>query len=285
LSASLINGLFLGLLYSLFAAGIVLVYRVDRVVNFAHGSIGMIGTLVFTTMWATDGHPRAIALAVGAVISVLVAGATSYVVVRPLRNERPEIPTLATFGVGALLLIYAGRRYGVNPLKNPPLVSGISFEWSGVFVQKVQVVGSMVAVVIFAVLLVLLNRTPFGLRVRAVALNPDAAAQVGIRTEWVSMAVWAVAGLMAFLSGVFISSRGALTFGFMAGFMLRGLIVALLGGLTNLSGAFVGGIALGLAEGWIGYQFTAPGAQEAFLGLLIIVVLMARPTGLIRAQY
>jgi branched-chain amino acid transport system permease protein len=285
LSASLINGLFLGILYSLFAAGIVLVYRVDRVVNFAHGSIGMIGTLFFATMWATDGHPRAIALAVGALVSVLVAVATSYVVIRPLRNERPEIPTLATFGIGALLLIYAGRRYGVNPIKNPPLVSGVSFEWSGVFVQKVQVVGSVVAVVIFALLIALLSRTPFGLRVRAVALNPDAAAQVGIRTEWVSMAVWAVAGLMAFLSGVFISSRGALTFGFMAGFMLRGLIVALLGGLTNLSGAFVGGIALGLVEGWVGYKFTAPGAQEAFLGVLIIVVLMVRPTGLIRAQY
>jgi branched-chain amino acid transport system permease protein len=285
MSASLINGLFLGLVYSLFACGIVLVYRVDRVVNFAHGNIGMIGTLVFASMWAKDHHPLWLAIVAGCLVSMVIATLTSFLVTRPLRGVRPEIPTLATFGVGALLLVYGGRRWGVNPIRNPPLIEGISFKWAGVYVQKIQVLTAVTVVVLVALLLLVLTRTPFGLRVRAVALNPGAASQVGIRTDWVSMSIWAISGLLAALAGIFVSSRGALTYSFMTGFMLRGLIVALLGGLTNLSGAFIGGIFLGLVEGFVGYQFTEPGAQEAFLAVLIIVVLMARPMGLLRAQY
>jgi len=285
MSVSLVNGFFLGIVYSLFAVGIVLVYRVDRVVNFAHGSIGMIGTFLFMTLWTDNDYPLFLAIAIGCAVSALIGAVVSYLVVRPLRGQRPEVPTLATFGVSALLLIYAGRHWGINPIPNPPILKGQAFVIFDVNVQKIQVVTAIVAVVLLGLLLVLLHRSRFGLRVRAVALNPGAAAQVGVRTERVSISIWALAGFLAALSGILISSRGSLKYDFMTSFMLRGLVVALLGGLTNVGGAFAAGMFVGLAEGYIGYKYSSPGSQEAFLAIAIIVLLMIRPTGLFRAQY
>jgi branched-chain amino acid transport system permease protein len=285
MTVSIINGFFVGVIYGLFAAGIVLVYRVDRVLNFAHGSIGMIGTFVFMTWWASEHRPLGLALVGGCAIAMLISTGTAYLVVRPLRGRSPEVPLLATFAVGALLQIYAGRKWGLNPIANPPVVSGVAFQAFGVEILTVQVVGVAVTIFVFLALFVLLNRTNFGLRVRAVALNPEAASQVGIRTNGVSASIWALAGLLAVISGVLISYNGVLRYDFMEPFMLRGLLAALIGGLTSLTGSLAAGILIGVTEGIVGYYYSAPGDVEAILAVVIIALLVARPSGLVRSQY
>jgi len=285
MTISLVNGLFIGVIYGLFAVGIVLVYRSDRVINFAHGNLGMVGTFFYAKLWNDSGWPMAAALAVGVAASILLAIATERIVARPLRGHRPEIATLATFGISTLLFVWASRRWGTRPILNRPFVTGTAFEIGGVRIQYLQLITVAVALTILTLLLITLHRTSFGLRVRASALNTVAAAQAGVRTERVSLAVWALAGAIAAAAGILVSARGVLDTQFMNAFMLRGLAVAIVGGLTNIGGCFAAGIAIGLAEGYIGYQFSAPGSQEAILALFVVVMLVVRPTGLIKAEY
>jgi branched-subunit amino acid ABC-type transport system permease component len=285
MTISLANGLFIGVIYGLFAVGIVLVYRSDRIINFAHGNLGMIGTFFYAKLWNDSGWPMALALVVGIAISASLGVATERLVARPLRGHRPEIATLATFGMSTLFFVWASRRWGTRPILNKPFIKGTAFEFAGVRVQHLQLITLGVALLILVILVLILRRTNFGLRVRATALNAIAAAEAGVRTERVSMAVWALAGAIAAAAGILVSARGVLDTQFMGSFMLRGLAVAIVGGLTNVGGAFIAGIAVGVAEGYIGYQFSAPGSQEAILALFVVVVLMVRPTGLVKAEY
>jgi branched-chain amino acid transport system permease protein len=116
-------------------------------------------------------------------------------------------------------------------------------------------------------------------------MDPTAAGQVGVNVDRTSMATWALAGAIAALCGILISSQVALTVGFMDPLLLDGLAAALIGGLTNPVGAFGTGIGLGILEGLLNYYAKTPGLVEVSLAGLIVVVLLARPSGLVRAAY
>ncbi len=282
---SLLNGAFLGVIYGLIAIGLVVVYRVTRIINFAHGEIGMIGAFVFADLWLDHDLPLVLAVGAGIAVSALLGVITEFVVIRPLRGQPRLTVMVGTLGVSSLLLVYAVRRYSPRPRFARPVIEGNGFEIAGLLVRPVQILTLVVALAILALLALVMFKSSFGLRLRATALDSEAAAEVGVRVGRVSMGTWAIAGAIAGLSAILVSSQVVFSAFFMSRLMLRALAAALLGGLTSVTGAFAGGIFLGMAEGVIGFQWIAPGAVEASLAVLVMAVLIVRPKGLVAAEY
>jgi branched-chain amino acid transport system permease protein len=281
-----INGFFVGLVYALFAVGLVVVYRGSRVINFAYGETGMLGAFVFADLWVVHRSvPLVPALLLGVAASAVVGGATEWVVARPLRGESRITVMVGTFAIASLVLIYATRRWGLSPQFIEPLVGGQGPRIGGVRIQPQQLLILPVVGTLLAGLGLLYRYTSFGLRLRATALDPDAAAQVGVNINLTSLATWMLAGALAGISAILIAPLTAFHVYFMTGLSIRGVAAALVGGLTSLWGAVIAGISIGVAEAVIGYTSPVPGTVEVSVAAFIILLLLVRPQGLVRGAY
>jgi branched-chain amino acid transport system permease protein len=281
----IVNGFFVGLVYGLLGAGLVVVYRGSRVVNFAYGETGMVAAFFLAELWVDNGVTLLIAMPAVVLLAAVLGAATEVVVARPLRKEPRLTVMVGTIGVASLLLVFAGRRFGLNPRFFPPLVEGDGFRLAGLQVSPSQILVLVASVVLLAGLTALYRYTSFGLRLRATALEPEAAGLVGVNTDRTSMASWALAGAIAGLSAILIAPLVAFHVFFMTGLFVRGMAAALVGGLTSLSGAFAAGVTLGIAEALVAYKSPVGGIVEVVLALFVIALLMIRPSGLVRSAY
>ncbi len=281
----IVNGLFVGLVYGLLAVGLVVIYRGSRIINFAYGETGMIGAFVFSELWVDHHVPLLLAMVAGVTLSAALGAVTEVALIRPLRGQPPLNAMVGTLAVAALILSYASRRYGLYPRFLPPLVGGKGIRAVGVTVAPNQLVILAVAVALLGALGALYRYGSFGLRLRATALDPFAAGMVGVNTELTSVATWALAGGLAGLSGILIAPSVSFSVFFMSTLLLRSVAAALVGGLTSVSGAFAAGIALGVAEGVIGYVSPVKGIVEVGLAGFVIALLLVRPSGLVRSAY
>jgi branched-chain amino acid transport system permease protein len=285
MTVSIVNGLFVGAIYGVFAVGLVLIYQVSRTINFAAANIGMLGALVFTQLRNVDGWPVMLAVVAGTALAGVLAGAGNLAIARPLQNKHPIAATLATFGFATLLYSYAAQRYGTQPIASATVWNGRGFELLGYRFSPDQLLIIALGVATVGGVLLTLRKTTLGLRIRATAIDAQAASQAGIRTDRVSLVVWILAGAATGLGAILVSSQVSLTVDFTSALMLRALTAALFGGLTSVGGAFVGGIILGVVEAAINFQVTTPGIPEVIFALVVIGILVIRPTGLRAAEY
>jgi branched-chain amino acid transport system permease protein len=281
----IVNGVFTGLVYGLLAVGLVVVYRGSRIINFAYGETGMLGAFVFSELWVSHHMPLLVAVLVGVAVSAAIGAATEVVLVRPLRGQPSLNAMVGTLAVAALILAFASRRWGLNPRFLPPLVHGDGLQIGSVTISPTQLLILVVSVVLLVGLWALYRFGSFGLRLRATALDPMAAGLVGVNTELTSVATWALAGGLAGVSAILVAPSVAFSVFFMSTLLLRSVAAALVGGLTSISGAFTAGIVLGVAEGVIGYVSPVRGIVEVVLAGFVIVLLLVRPSGLVRSAY
>ena len=127
--------------------------------------------------------------------------------------------------------------------------------------------------------------TSVGLRLRATAVNPYAAALSGINTNATSMLTWGMAGALAAVSGILIAPLVAVNVFFMTLLALRAFAAALVGGLTSIWGGFLAGVLLGVLEGVVAYKSPVRGITDAIVAVGIIVLVVSKPGGLVRADY
>ena len=280
-----VNGFFVGLVYGLLAVGLVVIYRGSRVINFAYGETGMIGAFVFSELWVTRHVALLIAVVAGVALSAAVGALTEVALVRPLRGQPPLSVMVGTLAVAAVVLTFATRRYGLTPHYLPPLVDGDGVRLLGVNIAPAQLLILVVTVVVLAALSALYKFGSFGLRLRATALDPRAAALVGVNTDVTSVSTWALAGALAGLSGILIAPAVAFSVFFMTSLLLRSVAAALVGGLTSIRGAMAAGIVLGVVEGVIGYVSPVKGIVEVAVAAFVIGLLLVRPAGLVRSAY
>lgn len=280
-----VNGFFVGLIYALIGVGLVFVYRGSRVVNFAYGETGMIGAFLLSELWVDHRVTLLLALPIAIVASAAVGAGTEIAVVRPLRDQPRLTVMVGTLGVAALLQVFAVRRWGPSPRSLPPLVSGAGVRVLGFDVQPIQLVILAVSAALIGALWALYRYTAFGLRLRATAIDPYAAAMSGVNIDRTSVLTWALAGALSGLTAILIGPLVAFHVFFMTGLVLRGIAAALVGGMTSVSGAVIAGVAIGVAEGVIGYTTPVSGVVEAGLSVFMIGLLILRPTGLVRSSY
>lgn len=281
---TLISGLANGGIYALLAVGIVLVYKGSRVLNFAQGEIGTFALFIAWWVIESNGMPWI----VGALAAIATGGAIGLaferIVVRNMASASRVSVAVATIGLLLLLFALELKIFGPSPRILRPPLSGLGIQLAGFYVSPTQIIALVAAVALGIALAAFLKRTDFGLGVLAASQDPAATRLVGVRVGRVSAFTWTIAGVVSAVSGLLIEPTiGVFAAGFMTGLFVRALAAALIGGLTSLPGAFVGGVAIGVLEALIGQQFvqsTFPGIQSVGVMIVIVVVLLLRPTGL-----
>jgi branched-chain amino acid transport system permease protein len=282
--STLISGLANGGVYALLAVGIVLVYKGSRVLNFAQGEMGTFG--LFVAFWLiTERDLPWFVGALGAIAVVAIIGLVFERVVVRNMSEAPRL-TVAVATIGLLLLLFALelKLFGPSPRILEPPIAGLGLQIAGFYVSPTQILALLTAVGLGVALAAFLKRTDFGLGVLAASQDAAATRLVGIRVSRVSAFTWALAGAISALAALLIAPTiGVFAAGFMTGLFVRGLAGALLGGLTSLPGAFVGGVAVGVIEAFVGHRFvqsTFPGIQSVAVMAVIVLVLLVRPFGI-----
>jgi branched-chain amino acid transport system permease protein len=282
---ALISGFANGGVYALLAVGIVLVYRGSRVLNFAQGEMGTFG--LFIAFWLIQQqHMPWLVGGIGAIACVALIGYLfERIVVRNMAEASRLTVAVATIGLLLLLFALELKIFGPSPRILRPPLAGLGVQVAGFYISPTQVLALLTAIGLGFALAAFLKKTDFGLGVLAAAQDTTATRLVGVKVNRVSAFTWALAGGVSAVAALLIEPTiGIFAAGFMTGLFVRALAAALLGGLTSLPGAFVGGVAVGVIEAVIGQRFvqsTFPGAQSVAVMLVIVLVLLIRPRGLL----
>jgi len=271
-------GTLLGLTYGVLAVGLVLVYRTNKIINFAHGEIGAFGAAVFALLTITSGVPYYLAAIVGVVVAAGVGALSEVAVVRRLRKAPRLMSIVATLGVGQFLLVLS------SVINDQAAAGGLYPQPPGLPIFDIgalRVTQAYSGMLFFTPLIVLaitwfLRRSRYGLAIRGSADNADAARMAGIFAGRMSSLSWAIAGaLSAFTALLFIPARGFVsgeTFG--PGLLLRALVAAVIGRMTSLPLALLGGVLVGVVEQELLWNYPRGGLVEMVLFAGILVALM-----------
>lgn len=289
-----VNGITAGAIYALVAVGFSLVWSARRTLNFAHGAFHMVGAytayLALSTVddvagasTATKVAVLALALAAGVAVAVGLSSVTYLGIYRPLRRAADSAPFIATLALGILLAEVVNLRTPSSVTIVPQALPADRFEFGGVTVSYTQVGVLAFALVLIVALQLFIRRTRTGRAIRAMATDNDAAILMGINTELLFYVTLTVATAIAVVAGVLVASYFVVINPFLGlGAAIKGLTAAVLGGLGNLNGAIIGGLALGLIEAHATSLFS--GSWKDILALLALVaVLIVRPQGLLGA--
>lgn len=275
----IVGGLALGAIYALVALGFVLVYKSTDVLNLAHGEFLMLGSYFSVTVLVTESMNFFVGLAIVVVVMALFGLFIHYGIMRRMVGQGFFAIVLATVGIAtvirALLLIFYG------PLERGRLevLPQGDFEVAGAVIRYVDLIVLAVVAVCVLVFFAFFKYTRLGLHMRAVADDLEAAAAMGIDPDRVYAMTWATALAMAGLGGLLFGHVTAVIDQNLAAIGLRAFPAAVIGGLTSLGGAIVGGLVVGVVEqlagGHIGTKWREPIAFA-----ILFVVLLVRPTGL-----
>jgi branched-chain amino acid transport system permease protein len=294
----IINGLVLGSMYALVALGYTMVYGIIGLINFAHGEVLMVGALTSWTIIgmmqeSMPGTPGWLILLVSMVIAAVVAAVLNFSIeklaYRPLRNSPRLAPLITAIGMSLLLQTLAMIIWKPNYKPYPNLLPMVPYEIGGAVITLTQVLILGVTAISLAVLMWLVNYTRLGRAMRATAENPRVAALMGVKPDFVISATFVIGAVLAAIAGVmWAANYGTVqhTMGFLPG--LKAFTAAVFGGIGNLAGAVVGGIALGLIEslgaGYIGAitgGVLGSNYSDIFAFIVLIIVLTLRPSGLL----
>jgi branched-chain amino acid transport system permease protein len=282
---TIILGIINGSIYALIALGIALVYSGSRVLNFAQAEIGTL--TLYATYWVTVTHQMPWWL--GALASIAAATAIGlsferFIVRKMLTASRVSV-AVATIGLFSLMLAIEIQFYSGTIYILPKPISSGGFYLAGVFVTWNQLLAIAVVTAIAAGLAAFLRLTDFGLAVRAAADDPVAAQLMGIPRGRVSAFTWGTAGALSAVAVLMIEPTvGALAPGAFSGLFIGGLTAALVGGLSSLSGAIVGGLAVGIAEAEVKAHVTIhaiPSPSVAAMLVIVLATLLIRPQGIL----
>ena len=286
LAKPIVLGLVQGAAFGLMAIGLVLIYKSSKVFNFAAGEFATMGAL--GTYWAKGFLPFGLAVIVGVAVGGMTGLLTERLVVRPLA-DRPRVTILVATAAVAITLIAVqflafhaqGRLFAARSI-----MAGHAFEVAGVFVLWQQLIIVLVLAAAGVALAAFFSRTDLGLATLASSQESTAARLVGVRLNRISMLTWGMAGALGGLAGVLLPP---LTLNFSAAFGTTDLLIAaftaaVLGGMTSVPGAFVGGLLVGLVQNMAQFNIsgdTLPGAPAVALLAVLVAVLLVRPTGIL----
>jgi branched-chain amino acid transport system permease protein len=294
---TLFGGLMTGMLYSLVALGFVLIFKASGVFNFAQGAMVLFAALAmarfsewFPELLKFDNKLLANLLAFGAALLVMIAVAwlVEKLVLGKLVNQEGITLLMATLGITYFLDGFGQTIFGsdiykidIGLPKDPIFLMESTFQ-GGILVNKEDLYAATIAAALVIALSLFFQKTPTGRALRAVADDHQAAQSIGIPLSRVWVIVWSVAGFVALVAGMIWGSKLGVQFS-LSVLALKALPVVILGGLTSVPGAIIGGLIIGvgekLSEVYIGSQIG--GGIEIWFGyVLVLFVLLVRPQGL-----
>ena len=289
-----INGLALGAIYSLVALGLVVIYRGTGHLNFAQGEMALFAT--FSAWWIYDhGSTMWFAVIVAAIGAFLLGAIVEFALMRPAGKKSPlavVVVSIALFqGMNSLTtLLFKGSADGLPFQSLFPNGARDFYRLGDDTVWKFQDIGVLITVLaLTGGLFLLFQKTKIGLAMRMVANNPDSAKLVGVSTTRTLMLSWGISSALGAVAGAMIGGINTnITTATMFEIFLLSSAAATLGGLDSPLGALVGGLSLGVIkslvshypEDWIGSSYIGAPTAVAVAFIIILVVLVVRPSGL-----
>jgi branched-chain amino acid transport system permease protein len=294
---TLLGGLMAGMLYSLVALGFVLIYKASGVFNFAQGAMVLFAALAMARFseWiplytGISNMVLANLLAfIGAGISMFgVAWLIERLALRHLVNQEGTTLLMATLGISYFLdgvgqTIFGSDIYKIDVgMPKEPILAFESLFEGGILINKEDLYAALIAAVLVGLLTLFFQKTVTGRALRAVADDHQAAQSIGIPLNRIWVIVWCVAGVVALVAGMIWGSKLGVQFS-LTTVALRALPVVILGGLTSVPGAIVGGLIIGvgekLSEVFLG-PYVGGGIEIWFAYVLALLFLLYRPQGL-----
>ncbi|MGQ4807819.1 High-affinity branched-chain amino acid transport system permease protein LivH [Candidatus Entotheonellaceae bacterium PAL068K] len=276
-----LGGLMTGVMYSMVALGFVLIFKASGVFNFAQGVMVLFAALTLVGLMER-GVPVWLALPLTMAVMIGLAYAIERYMLRQLVNQDPFTLLMATIGLTFLLEGVGELIWGSNVKKLDLGIPEDSFEVGGMLLNQFELIAAVTAAVLVTLLALLSQKTTLGRALRAVADDHQAATAVGIPLKTIWVTVWAVAGIVALVAGIMWGAKSGVQFS-LSLIALKALPVLILGGLTSIPGAIVGGLIIGVGEK-IAEVYWGPalgGAIENwFAYALAMVFLLIRPHGL-----
>ena len=295
---TLLGGLMAGMLYSLVALGFVLIYTASGVFNFAQGAMVLFAALAmarfaeWVPLWTgiTDNRlvTTSIAFILAGVVMFLVAWTVERLVLRHLVNQEGTTLLMATLGIAYLLdgvgqSIFGSDIYKIDiGMPKEPIMAFESTFPGGILINKEDLIAAAIAAGLVILLTLFFQKTSTGRALRAVADDHQAAQSIGIPLDRIWVVVWCVAGVVALVAGMIWGSKLGVQFT-LSTVAMRALPVVILGGLTSVPGAILGGLIIGvgekLSEVFLG-PYVGGGIEIWFAYVLALIVLLFRPQGL-----
>jgi len=295
---TLFGGLMAGMLYSLVALGFVLIYKASGVFNFAQGAMVLFAALAmarfaeWVPLWTGIADNRlvttSIAFILAGVVMFLVAWTVERLVLRHLVNQEGTTLLMATLGIAYLLdgvgqSIFGSDIYKIDiGMPKEPIMAFESTFPGGILINKEDLIAAAIAAGLVILLTLFFQKTSTGRALRAVADDHQAAQSIGIPLDRIWVVVWCVAGVVALVAGMIWGSKLGVQFT-LSTVAMRALPVVILGGLTSVPGAILGGLIIGvgekLSEVFLG-PYVGGGIEIWFAYVLALIVLLFRPQGL-----
>ncbi|MGR4870566.1 branched-chain amino acid ABC transporter permease [Variovorax sp. LARHSF232] len=292
-----IGGLMVGMLYALIALGFVLIYKASGVFNFAQGAMVLFAALAMARFaewvpkWTGIDNPwfaNIAAFVLAGALMFVVAWLIERLVLRHLVNQEGATLLMATLGIAYFMDGLGQTLFGSNiyrieiGMPKEPIFMLESMFQGGVLINKEDVIAAAIAAALVALLSLFFQKTGTGRALRAVADDHQAAQSIGIPLSRIWVIVWCVAGTVALVAGMIWGSKLGVQFS-LATVALRALPVVILGGLTSVPGAIIGGLIIGvgekLSEVYLG-PYVGGGIEIWFAYVLALVFLLFRPQGL-----
>ncbi|MEN3041906.1 MAG: branched-chain amino acid ABC transporter permease [Fervidobacterium sp.] len=276
-------GLSTGAMYSLVAIGLVMMYKVSGVMNFAYGNMGMFMTYII--WWITS--MLNINLYIGIIIGIFLAAFMGISVerfgLRPIRHLSHGSMLIVTFGILMILEGLAVQIWGTEYKSFPELVSGTPFVFKGEFgvivLRKQDILVFVTLTIISLLIFIFTKYTKFGIAVRAVSENEEIAGYMGINVGSILAFSWAFGVSMAALVGVIAAPKVFVSPVMLTFYQIQGFTAAVLGGFETFAGAVFGGLILGVIEKLVG-NYISEGFKATISLIIIILVLIFFPKGL-----
>lgn len=294
---TLFGGLMAGMLYSLVALGFVLIFKASGVFNFAQGAMVLFAALAMARFgeWiplytGIDSFflTNLLSFVAAAAVMFVVAWLVEFLVLRHLVNQEGTTLLMATLGITYFLdglgqSIFGSDIYKIDVgMPKEPLMLFQSVFDGGVLINQEDLVAAVIAAALVALLSVFFQKTTTGRALRAVADDHQAAQSIGIALNRIWVIVWCVAGVVALVAGMIWGSKLGVQFS-LSTVALRALPVVILGGLTSVPGAIIGGLIIGvgekLSEVFLG-PYVGGGIEIWFAYVLALGFLLIRPQGL-----
>jgi len=276
----LVNGLSLGFLYALSALGFVMIFKSSSVLNLAHGELLAIGAFMFLVLSAWAELPIVLAFVLTLVGTFILGFIIERFFLRPLIGEKLIEVIMLTLGLGImfrglLLFIFGGDIHNYPSF----LPEGLAIDIGMVSVPSVYVATFIIGILFLIIFGFFFKYSSQGIYMRSVADNQPAALSLGVHVRRVFALSWAIAFIVAAISGIVLGIINGINVHELSAIGLKVFPVVILGGLDSIGGAILGGVIIGLLETFTG-GYISTSLREVIPYIVLVFILMVRPYGL-----
>ena len=276
----LVNGLSVGFLYGMSAMGFVMIFKASSILNFAHGELLAFGAYVFLALTVSMELPIIPAFLVTLACCFLFGFVVERIFLRPLIGEPLIFVIMLTVGLaamfkGSILLIWGGNLHTYPDF----LPEWLGVTWGAVSVQPVYSLTLVIGTVFLALFGLFFKFSSQGIYMRSVADNQRAALSLGVHVKRVFALSWAIAALVAGMSGIVLGIINGVNVHDLSAIGLKVFPVVILGGLDSIGGAIIGGLIIGVLESLTG-GYISPSLRDVIPYVVLVVILMIKPYGL-----